>query len=280
MPLFQKDDKKKKTIPKDKILKAVKGQSYVDLGEPFGENARRYLSYQIMKMIEQKELTGTVVTPEGIYISLSNKEVKDIIRLINAKGLCSLNELAIENKWDIATVNLIANTRVELFSRSDGKVITRDAAKEILYQKILQGTDVDIQEVADEILIKRSLVKDLLDTLIADKKIDGFYIKSSHKFIPMEMLEESIKEFIEDLEMKKIQEVTFATIAEEYSITEEAVYNLLLKLYNKGDIDVQLNLGQKRCLLKSNIQATKFKERIPDEEKKLDIEDLSQKNRK
>lgn len=277
MPLFQKDDKKKKSIPKDKILKVIKGQQYVDLGEPFGENARRYLSYQIMKMIDQNELTGSVITPEGVYISLSSKEVKDVIRLINAKGLCSLEEIAQENKWDISTVKLIANTRINLLPRSDEKVITKDAAKELLHQKIIQGTDVDIQEVADELLVKRSIIKELLDNLIADKKVEGVYIKSTHKFIPMEMLEESIKEYIEDLEKKKIKEVTFATIAEEYSITDEAVYNILLKLYNKADIDVQLNLGQKICLLKSNIQEVKFKERIPDEEKKLDIEDLTQK---
>lgn len=279
--MFKKDkneEKRKKSIPKKDILKTIKDKEYLDLGEPFGESARRYLAFQLTKMIDQREITGTVVTPEGVYISLSNTEVKDIVRLIKAKGICILEEISQQNKWNIKTVNLIANSRINILQRNDGKIITRDAAKDILYQKLIQGVDVDIHEVADELELKKSITKELLDNLIAEGKIEGLYIKSSHKFLPMEMLEESIKELIEELEFKKQTEIRFIDIAEDYGVSEEQVYNILLKLYNIGDIDVQLNLGQKICFIKSNIEDEEYTERIPDEDKKLEIEDMTKKD--
>lgn len=279
MFLFKKSDNKskKKTIPKDKIIKAIKGLDYVDLGEPFGESARRYLSYQIMKLIDNNEITGNVITPEGVYISMSNSEVKDVVKLIRAKGICELESIATENKWNPDTVKLIAKSRINLLYRKDNKVITRETAKDILFDKIMESSEPDIYDIADDIQLKRTLVKELLDELIADGKIEGLYIKSSHKFLPMEMLEESIKELIENMEAKKVKEITFNAIAEDYSISDDQVYEILLKLYNVGDIDVQLNLGQKICLIKANIEEQTFIERIPEEEKKLEIEDLTKK---
>ena len=270
-------EKKKKSIPKDKIVKMVKDQEYVDLGEPFGESARRYLAFQLTKLIDNKEISGTVVTPEGVYISLTASQVKDVVRLIKAKGICDLEELAIENKWNPQVVTLIANNRINLLKRKDNLVITRDSAKDILFQHVNSGADVDIYEIAEELQLKRSITRELLQSLLDDGKVDGVYVQSTHKFLPLEMLEESIKELIEDLEMKKVSEVTFAAIAEDYGISDDKVYNILLKLYNVGDIDVQLNLGKKTCLIKENIEVEKIIERIPEEDRKLDIEDLTQK---
>ena len=273
-----KQEKKKKSIPKKDILKTIKDKEYLDLGEPFGESARRYLAFQLTKMIDQREISGTVITPEGVYISLSNTEVKDIVRLIKAKGIASLEEIAEENKWNLDSVRLIANSRINILTRKDNKIITRDSAKDILYQKIIQGADVDIYEIADELELARSATKELLDSLLEDGKVVGYYIKSTHKFLPQEMLEESLKELIEELEFKKKTEITFREIADDYSISEEQVYNILLKLYNSDEIDVQLNLGQKICYLKANIEEEEFEERLPEEERKLDIEDLTQKD--
>ncbi|MBK5113749.1 MAG: hypothetical protein KGD59_05360 [Candidatus Heimdallarchaeota archaeon] len=273
------EKKKKKSIPKKDILKAIKDVEYLDLGEPFGESARRYLSFQLSKYIDKEEISGSVITPEGVYISLTATEVKDIVRLIKAKGICELEALAEENKWPEKTVSLIAQNRVNLLYRKDGKVITRETAMDLLYQKILEGLDLDIYEIADELELKRSITRDLLMTMINEGRIEGYYIKSTHKFLPIELLEESIKELIEDFEMKNVKEVKFSEIAEEYSIGEEEVYNILLKLYNVGDIEVQLNLGQKLCLIKDNLESEDWEERIPEEEKKLDIEDLTQKDK-
>ena len=279
--MFQKkkktEEKKKKSIPKDKIIKTVKDQEYVDLGEPFGESARRYLSYQLTKLIDNREISGTVITPEGVYISLTGSQVKDVVRLVKAKGICDLEKIASENKWNSKVVKLIVNSRINHLQRKDKLIITRDSAKDILFQRVNQGVDVDIYEIAEELQLKRSVTRELLQALIDDGKIDGVYVQSSHKFLPLELLEESIKELIEDLEMQKVSEVTFAAIAENYGISDDKVYNILLKLYNVGDIDVQLNLGQKTCLIKENIEQEKILERIPEEEKKLDIEDLTQK---
>ncbi len=276
-PKKKNPEKKKKSIPKEKIIKMVKDQEYVDLGEPFGESARRYLAFQLTKLIDKKEITGTVITPEGVFISLSASEVKDIVRLIKAKGISNLEKLAEENKWNSKVVTLIAKSRINLIQRKDNKVITRDSAKDILYQSVIQGVDIDIYELAEELQLKKSITRELLQSLIDDGKIEGVYVKSSHKFLPMEMLEESIRELIDDLEMQKVSSVTFTAIAENYSISDEQVYNILLKLHNVGDIDVQLNMGQKICLIKENIETEKIIERIPEEEKKLDIEDLTQK---
>ncbi|MHA1463390.1 MAG: hypothetical protein ACTSQ0_10010 [Candidatus Heimdallarchaeota archaeon] len=270
-------EKKKKSIPKDKIIKMVKDQEYIDLGEPFGESARRYLSFQLSKLIDKREISGTVITPEGVYISLTGSEVKDIVRLIKAKGICNLEELAEDNKWNSKVVALIAKSRINLIQRKDDKIITRDSAKDILYQSVIQGVDVDIYEIAEELQLKKSITRELLQTLIDDGKIEGVYVRSSHKFLPMELLEESILELIENLESQKVSQVTFGAIAEDYSISDDQVYNILLKLYNVGDIDVQLNLGQKICLIKENIETEKIIERIPEDERKLDIEDLTQK---
>ncbi len=270
-------EKKKKSIPKDKIIKMVKDQEYIDLGEPFGVSARRYLSFQLSKLIDKREIAGTVITPEGVYISLTGSEVKDIVRLIKAKGICNLEELAEDNKWNPKVVALIAKSRINLIQRKDDKIITRDSAKDILYQSVIQGVDVDIYEIAEELQLKKSITRELLQTLIDDGKIEGVYVRSSHKFLPMELLEESILELIENLESQKVSQVTFGAIAEDYSISDDQVYNILLKLYNVGDIDVQLNLGQKICLIKENIETEKIIERIPEEERKLDIEDLTQK---
>lgn len=274
-----KEKKKKRSIPKKEILKVIKDVEYLDLGDPFGESARRYLSFQISKFIDNEEVSGSVITPEGVYISLTATEVKDIVRLIKAKGICELESLALENKWPIETVKLIAQNRVNLLYRKDGKVITREAALDLLYQQIIQGLDLDIYEIADELELKRSITRDLLMALINEGRIEGYYIKSSHKFLPIELLEESIKEIIEDFEMKNVSEVKFSEFADEYSIGEEEVYNILLKLYNVGDIDVQLNLGQKMCFIKDNLDREEWDERIPDDEKKLEIEDLTQKDK-
>lgn len=274
-----KKEKKKKSIPKKDILKAIKDIEYLDLGDPFGESARRYLSFQISKFIDKEEVSGSVITPEGVYISLTATEVKDIVRLIKAKGIFEIEAVAQENKWPVETVKLIAQNRVNLLHRKDGKAITRETALELLHQQIIQGLDLDIYEIADELELKRSITRDLLLTLINEGKIEGFYIKSSHKFLPIELLEESIKELIEDFEMKNVTEVKFSEIAEEYGIGEEEVYNILLKLYNVGDIDVQLNLGQKLCLIKDNLEREEWDERIPEEDKKLEIEDLTQKDK-
>ena len=147
-------EKKKKSIPKDKIIKMVKDQEYVDLGEPFGESARRYLAFQLTKLIDNKEISGTVVTPEGVYISLTASQVKDVVRLIKAKGICNLEELAIENKWNPQAVTLIANNRINLLQRKDELVMTRDSAKDILFQHVNSGADVDIYEISEELQLK------------------------------------------------------------------------------------------------------------------------------
>ncbi len=278
MPSQKKDKKKKKSIPKKDILKAIKDVEYLDLGNPFEESARRYLAFQISKMIDNNEVTGSVIIPEGVYISLISSEVKDIVRLIKAKGICDLDKIAQENNWNADVIKLIASNRINMFSRKDGKMITRKTALDLLFQQVNLSVEVDLHEVADELELKRSVTKDLLMSLIADGKVEGYYIKSLHTFLPIDMLEESIKEMIEELEMKKVVEITFNEIAEEYGITDEQVYNILLKLYNIGDIDVQLNLGQKICIIKENIQREKIVERIPEEEKKLKIEDLTEKD--
>ncbi len=272
-----KDQKKKKTIPKDKILKAVKDQQFVDLGEPFGESARRYLAFQLTKMIDQEVITGSVITPEGVYLSLTATEVKDIAKLLKAKGICVLKEIARENNWDYDSVYLIANNRLSLLKRNDKKIIIRELALDLVLQHINAGKDVNLNEIAEELSLDIIVIEELLTKLIEDQKVDGVLIKSTNTFLPMDMLEETIKEKIEDLEMKDVVEVKFVTLAEEYNISEKEVYNILLKLYNVGDIDVQLNLGQKTCFIKANITKETIIERIPDEEKKLDIEDLTEK---
>jgi len=277
MPLKNKDQKKKKTIPRDKILKAVKDQQFVDLGEPFGESARRYLAFQLTKMIDQEVITGSVITPEGVYLSLTATEVKDIAKLIKAKGICILKDVAQENNWDYDSVYLIANNRLNLLKRKDKKIIIREAALDLVLQYINAGKDVNLNEIAEELSLDITVIEELLTKLLEDKKVDGVLIKSTNTFLPMDMLEETIKEKVEDLEMKDVVEVKFDALAEEYNISEKEVYNILLKLYNVGDIDVQLNLGQKTCFIKANITKETIIERIPDEEKKLDIEDLTEK---
>ncbi len=277
--VFKKKEKKqkKKTIPKKEILKAIKDKEYLDLGEPFGESARRYLAYQLMKMIDNQEITGTVITPEGVFLALTSSEVRNIVKFINAKGICNLDEVATENKWDPKTVKLIANNRINLLHRKDNKIITRKTALDLLAEKLNQNVTVDLNKVAEEMQLKKNIILELFDTLLEEKRIEGYLIKSSNKFLPLDLLEESIKEQIENYEMNNVVEVKFSEIAEEFGITEEHVYNILLSLYNKGDIDVQLNLGLRTCVIKENIKPETWKERIPEEEKKLDIEDLTQK---
>ena len=277
MPPKNKDQKKKKTIPRDKILKAVKDQQFVDLGEPFGESARRYLAFQLTKMIDQEVITGSVITPEGVYLSLTATEVKDIAKLIKAKGICILKDVAQENNWDYDSVYLIANNRLNLLKRKDKKIIIREAALDLVLQQINAGKDVNLNEIAEELSLDITVIEELLTKLLEDQKVDGVLIKSTNTFLPMDMLEETIKEKVEDFEMKDVIEVKFVTLAEEYNISEKEVYNILLKLYNVGDIDVQLNLGQKTCFIKANIIKETIIERIPDKEKKLDIEDLTEK---
>ncbi|MHA1837450.1 MAG: hypothetical protein ACTSVH_05725, partial [Candidatus Heimdallarchaeota archaeon] len=128
MPPKNKDKKKKKTIPRDKILKTIKGQQFVDLGEPFDESARQYLAFQLTKLIDQEVITGSVITPEGVYLAYTATEVKDIAKLIKAKGICVLKEVAQENNWDYDSVYLIAKNRLTLLNRKDKKVITRESA--------------------------------------------------------------------------------------------------------------------------------------------------------
>jgi len=277
MPPKNKDKKKKKTIPRDKILKAIKGQQFVDLGEPFGESARQYLAFQLTKLIDQEVITGSVITPEGVYLAYTATEVKDIAKLIKAKGICVLKEVAQENNWDYDSVYLIAKNRLTLLNRKDKKVITRESALDLVFQEIISGKDVSLNDVAEELSLEITIIEELLNKLIEDQKVDGVLIKSTNTFLPMEMLEESIKEKMEDFEMADVVEVKFSTLAEEYGISEKEVYNILLKLYNVGDIDVQLNLGQKTCFVKANITRDTIVDRIPDEEKKLDIEDLTEK---
>ena len=277
MPPKNKDKKKKKTIPRDKILKAIKGQQFVDLGEPFGESARQYLAFQLTKLIDQEVITGSVITPEGVYLAYTATEVKDIAKLIKAKGICVLKEVAQENNWDYDSVYLIAKNRLTLLNRKDKKVITRESALDLVFQEIISGKDVSLNDVAEALSLEITIIEELLSKLIEDQKVDGVLIKSSNTFLPMEMLEESIKEKMEDLEMADVVEVKFSTLAEEYGISEKEVYNILLKLYNVGDIDVQLNLGQKTCFIKANITRDTIIDRVPDEEKKLDIEDLTEK---
>ena len=134
-----------------------------------------------------------------------------------------------------------------------------------------------MNDVAEELSLEINIIEELLNKLIEDQKVDGVLIKSTNTFLPMEMLEESIKEKMEDYEMADVVEVKFNTLAEEYGISEKEVYNILLKLYNVGDIDVQLNLWQKTCFIKANITRDTIIDRVPDEEKKLDIEDLTEK---
>ncbi|NHJ49036.1 MAG: hypothetical protein FK733_14715 [Asgard group archaeon] len=275
--VLKKKDKKKKHIPTKDILKVIKDVEYLDLGEPFGESARRFMAYKLSKMIDEEEITGTVITPVGVYISLTSKEVKDVFRLISAKGISDLDQLAEENNWNKEVVKLIAKNRINLLYRKDKKVITRKTALDLVIQKVNQGIEVEFEEIAEELQLKVSQVKDLLKSLIEDKKVDGYFLKSSEKFLPKELLEESIKEMIEDFEMQKVTEVSFHNIANEYDISDDEVYNILLKLYNAGDIDVQLNLAQKICMIKENIDEDDWDEKIPEEEKKLDIEDLTQK---
>ncbi|MHA1739304.1 MAG: hypothetical protein ACTSXA_09275 [Candidatus Heimdallarchaeota archaeon] len=277
MPPKNKDKKKKKTIPRDKILKAIKGQQFVDLGEPFDESARQYLAFQLTKLIDQEVITGSVITPEGVYLAYTATEVKDIAKLIKAKGICVLKEVAQENNWDYDSVYLIAKNRLTLLNRKDKKVITRESALDLVFQEIISGKDVSLNDVAEELSLEITIIEELLNKLIEDQKVDGVLIKSTNTFLPMEMLEESIKEKMEDFEMADVVEVKFSTLAEEYGISEKEVYNILLKLYNVGDIDVQLNLGQKTCFVKANITRDTIVDRIPDEEKKLDIEDLTEK---
>ncbi|MHA1440707.1 MAG: hypothetical protein ACTSPK_02435 [Candidatus Heimdallarchaeota archaeon] len=277
MPPKNKDKKKKKTIPRDKILKAIKGQQFVDLGEPFGESARQYLAFQLTKLIDQEVITGSVITPEGVYLAYTATEVKDIAKLIKAKGICVLKEVAQENNWDYDSVYLIAKNRLTLLNRKDKKVITRESALDLVFQEIISGKDVSLNDVAEVLSLEITIIEELLNKLIEDQKVDGVLIKSTNTFLPMELLEESIKEKMEDFEMADVVEVKFSTLAEEYGISEKEVYNILLKLYNVGDIDVQLNLGQKTCFVKANITRDTIVDRIPDEEKKLDIEDLTEK---
>ncbi|MHA1213390.1 MAG: hypothetical protein ACTSSH_13145 [Candidatus Heimdallarchaeota archaeon] len=272
-----KQDKKKKSIPKKDILKAVKDVEYLDLGDPFGESARRYLALKLSKMIDAEELSGTVIVPEGVYISMTSTEVKDVVKLITAKGISNLEAIAEENKWNTATVKLIATNRINLYQRKDGKVITRKTALELLLQQVNQSIEIDLSEVAEEMQLKKSTTKELLGVLLEDGKVEGYFIKSSNKFLPIDLLEESIKEQIEDFESKKIVEVTFSKIAGEYGISEDEVYNVLLKLYNAGEIDVQLILGKKLCLLKENVEDDFWDEKIPEEDRKLEIEDLTDK---
>ncbi|NHK32364.1 MAG: hypothetical protein FK730_13505 [Asgard group archaeon] len=277
MDAKKKNKKKKKSIQTKDILKAIKDVEYLDLGEPFGESARRFLAYKISKMIDNEEVSGSVITPEGVYISLTSKEVKDVVNLIKAKGISELDSLAEENNWRKEVVQLIAKNRVNLLYRKDGKVITRKTAMDLLIQQVNQSIDVELKGIAEELQLKLSIVKELLRVLMEDGKIDGYFIKSTDKFLPKELLEESIKEMIEDLEMQKIVEVTFSDIANEYGISDDEVYNILLKLYNVGDIEVQLNLGQRVCIIKENVEKEKWEDKIPEEEKKLDIEDLTKK---
>jgi len=279
--VFKKKDKKskKKTIPKKDILKVIKDKEYLDLGDPFGESARRYLAYQLMKMIDNQEITGTVITPEGVYLSLTSTEVKNIVKFINAKGICDLTEIAQENNWNPDVVKLIAKNRINLLYRKDNKVITRKTALDLLAEKLNQNVTVSLTDIADEMQLKKSIIKELFESLLEDQRIEGYLIKATNEFLPFELLEESIKEDIEDYEMNNVVELTFAKIAEKYGITEEHVYNILLSLYNKGEIEVQLNLGQRTCLLKENVKPETWKERIPEEEKKLEIEDLTQKKK-
>lgn len=274
--VLRKKDKKKSIQTKD-IIKAIKDVEYLDLGEPFGESARRFLAYKISKMIDNNEVSGTVITPVGVYISFTSKEVKDVVNLIKAKGISELDSIAEENNWNKEVVKLIAKNRVNLLNRKDGKVITRKTAMDLLIQQVSQNVDIDLKDVSEELQLELSIIKELLKVLMEDNKIDGYFIKSTDKFLPKELLEESIKEMIEDLEIQKIVEVTFSDIANEYGISDDEVYNILLKLYNVGDIDVQLNLGQRMCIIKENIKEEKWEDKIPDEDKKLDIEDLTQK---
>jgi len=272
-----KQEKKKKSIPKKDILKTVKDVEYLDLGDPFGESARRYLALKLSKMIDAEELSGTVIVPEGVYISMTSTEVKDVVKLITAKGISDLEAIAEENKWNTATVKLIATNRINLYQRKDGKVITRKTALDLLLQQVNQSIEIDLSEVAEEMQLKKSTTKELLGVLLEDGKVEGYFIKSSNKFLPIDLLEESIKEQIEDFESKKIVEVTFSKIAGEYGISEDEVYNVLLKLYNAGEIDVQLILGKKLCLLKENVEDDFWDEKIPEEDRKLEIEDLTDK---
>ncbi|MHA1838034.1 MAG: hypothetical protein ACTSVH_08720, partial [Candidatus Heimdallarchaeota archaeon] len=186
-------------------------------------------------------------------------------------------EVAQENNWDYDSVYLIAKNRLTLLNRKDKKVITRESALDLVFQEIISGKDVSLNDVAEELSLEITIIEELLNKLIEDQKVDGVLIKSTNTFLPMEMLEESIKEKMEDFEMADVVEVKFSTLAEEYGISEKEVYNILLKLYNVGDIDVQLNLGQKTCFVKANITRDTIVDRIPDEEKKLDIEDLTEK---
>jgi Ca2+-binding EF-hand superfamily protein len=280
MPLFKKknDKKKKKSIPNAKIIKAIKDQEYVDLGEPFGESARRYLAYKITKLIDAREISGTVITPEGVYVSSSATEIRDMVKLIKAKGIIDFEQIASENNWHLPTVRLIANNRLSLLKRKDGKYITQETASKMVYRKANQGVDITVQDIAKELELEERIVEEMLLKLLNSGEIKGYFIKSTKKFLPEGLLEESIKELIEDLEADNAQKITFSEIAEEYNIADEEVYNLLLKLHKKGDIDVQLNLGQRICYLRENIEREEIEERIPEEERKLEIEDLTQKD--
>ncbi|MBD3192537.1 MAG: hypothetical protein GF308_17995 [Candidatus Heimdallarchaeota archaeon] len=276
MLLFRRKSKKK-SIPKKKILKALNDKEYVDLGEPFGEEARRYLAYRIKKMLEKGELKGTLILPEAIFLSLTSSEVKDIVSLIEAKGICDLEEIAENNGWKSSTVKIIAKSRINLFPRSDGQIITQKTTRNTIYQKVRLGDKVSLEELSEELQLSTSIVKDILLSLMNEEKIQGVFIESSEIFVPNDLLEETIKEQIETYEEEKIKEISFQEIAEKYNISDQEVYNILRKLQRSGDLDIQLDLGRKICILKENVEREVFTERIPKEEKKLEIEDLTEK---
>lgn len=276
MPLFRRKSKKK-SIPKKKILKAINDKEYVNLGEPFGEKARRYLAYRIKKMLEKGEIKGTLILPEAIFLSLTSSEVKDIVSLIEAKGICDLDEVAENNGWESNTVKIIAKSRINLYPRSDGQIITQKTTRNAIYQKISQGTKVSLEELSEELQLSTSIIKEILLSFMNEEKVQGVYIESSETFLPYDLLEESIKERIEKYEEEKVEEISFQKIAEEYNISDQQVYNILRKLQRVGELNIQLNLGRKLCILKTNIKQEVFTERIPEEEKKLEIEDLTKK---
>lgn len=277
MPLFNRRKKKKKSIPEKKILKALEDKEVVDLGKPFGEKARRYLVYKINKMIHEKKLQGTFITPQGIYMNITGTEVKDIIALIKAKGICNLNEIASENNWSPVIVKVIAKYRLNLYQREDKSVITHKTALNLVEREILQGEKVDLTELAKELLLSEEIILELIKQLQNDESINGIIKPEEKVFIPMSLLEDSIIDYLDDLVGKKVQEVEFTTIAEEFEITNDTVYNLLLKLRKEEDLNLQLNLGKRICILKDNVKIRKFEKKIPEEEKKLEIEDLTKK---
>jgi hypothetical protein len=282
MPLFRsrkKRSKKKKSISKKDILKVIENKEFVDLGTPFGESARRYLAYKLSQMIDDREVQGSVITPEGVYVSMSATTIRDIVKLIKAKGICNLKKIARQNKWHLRSVKLIAQNRINTYDRTDKTIITQRTAKDLLQQQLIQEEETTIEELADTLKLPEEVIGNLLKSIMQEEEINGIYLPEAKKIITVENIKKSFKDKIEKSEEEGKEELSFEEISGEYNLPNEQIYEYLQDLQQQGEIDIRINLGKRICILRSNVELI-FQERIPEEEKKLEIEDLTKKNEK